>query len=381
MAPPQKQSLHQRHKSTGALMLGAGGLKGGAKRAVFGDVSNTARVLNNAQDDLSALGRNNGLEKIKPVLQENANVLNRPAQRPLSTVVKNFLGHNSSNQATSGVLPNKVSQSVAAQPQPPFHQSQSTKPRALSKRATTIYKDESVTESEQPSQPGPLQSVPVNSIPLPPVGQTILGPRQHKSQPQLKVDQPILRRTQSRYIANPVCVPAKDVVLPTSAAQNTEAEQAQEKPLPQEPELQECAYLPQEVPAQLEHNSGSIETNLILQHSESFEREERELPALPLVSEAEEYWEEEEEEVYDEQGYTTAHSYRSRGDNTTGGATTVMIPKVSSNIERELAAAKIIVESSRTREDIEDDAWDTSMVAEYGEEIFGYMRELEVSTN
>jgi hypothetical protein len=175
-------------------------------------------------------------------------------------------------------------------------------------------------------------------------------------------------------------VSAKDIV-PTSVVQKTEAEQAQEKAIQQETELQECAYLPQEAPAQLEHNSGPVDTNLIIQRSESFEHEERELPPLPLVSEAEEYWEEEEEEVYDEQGYTTAHSYRSRGDNTTGGATTVMIPKVSSNVERELAAAKMIVEGSRTREDIEDDAWDTSMVAEYGEEIFGYMRELEVSTN
>lgn len=362
-------------------MLGAGGLKGGAKRAVFGDVSNTARVLNNAHDDLSTLGKNNGSENIKPSLPEKVNVLNRPAQRPLSTVVKNFLGHNSSNQSASTIISNnKPSQSVTVQPLPSSNPSQSTRPRAFSKRATAIYKDENVAESEEISQPGPLQSVPINSIPLPPVGSTLLGPRQHRSQPQLKVDQPILRRTQSRYIANPVSVSAKDIV-PTSVVQKTEAEQAQEKAIQQETELQECAYLPQEAPAQLEHNSGPVDTNLIIQRSESFEHEERELPPLPLVSEAEEYWEEEEEEVYDEQGYTTAHSYRSRGDNTTGGATTVMIPKVSSNVERELAAAKMIVEGSRTREDIEDDAWDTSMVAEYGEEIFGYMRELEVSTN
>jgi len=361
-------------------MLGAGGLKGGAKRAVFGDVSNTARVLNNAQDDLSALGKNNGSENIKPSLQEKPNVLNRPAQRPLSTVVKNFLGHNSSNHSASAIISSKVSQSVTVQPLPSSNQSQSTRPHALSKRATAIYKDENVAESEEISQPGPLQSVPINSIPLPPVGSTLLGPRQHKSQPQLKADQPILRRTQSRCITNSVFVSAKDVA-PTSVVQNMEAEQAQEKSIRQQTELQECAYLLQDTPAQLEHNSGPVETNLILQRSESFEHEERELPALPLVSEAEEYWEEEEEEVYDEQGYTTAHSYRSRGDNTTGGATTVMIPKVSSNVERELAAAKMIVEGSRTREDIEDDAWDTSMVAEYGEEIFGYMRELEVSTN
>jgi hypothetical protein len=116
-----------------------------------------------------------------------------------------------------------------------------------------------------------------------------------------------------------------------------------------------------------------------LQIQREIDREERRLPPLPLVSEPEEYWEEEEEEVYDEQGYTTAHSYRSRGDNTTGGATTVLFPKVTNKVKKELAIAKEIVESSRTLEEIEDEAWDTSMVAEYGDEIFSYMRELEVS--
>jgi hypothetical protein len=97
------------------------------------------------------------------------------------------------------------------------------------------------------------------------------------------------------------------------------------------------------------------------------------------VSEPEEYWEDEEEEIYDEQGYTTAHSYRSRGDNTTGGATTVLFPKVTKKVEREIAAAKELVERSRTQDEIDDEQWDTSMVAEYGDEIFAYMRELEVS--
>jgi hypothetical protein len=111
---------------------------------------------------------------------------------------------------------------------------------------------------------------------------------------------------------------------------------------------------------------------------DALERQLRQLPAPPLVSEPEEYWED-EEEIYDEQGYTTAHSYRSRGDNTTGGATTVLYPKVTNKIKNEIAAAKAFVESSRTIEEIEDELWDTSMVAEYGDEIFAYMRELEVS--
>ena len=45
--------------------------------------------------------------------------------------------------------------------------------------------------------------------------------------------------------------------------------------------------------------------------------------------------------------------------------------------KRELEAAKIFVEANRSDEDVEDEQWDTSMVAEYGDEIFEYMHSLE----
>jgi hypothetical protein len=44
---------------------------------------------------------------------------------------------------------------------------------------------------------------------------------------------------------------------------------------------------------------------------------------------------------------------------------------------REIAEAAAFVHATRTEEDIEDERWDTSMVAEYGDEIFEYMREVE----
>jgi hypothetical protein len=96
-------------------------------------------------------------------------------------------------------------------------------------------------------------------------------------------------------------------------------------------------------------------------------------------SEPEEYWDDDED--YEDDGYVTARSYRSRSENTTGGATTVLFPKYNQKARREIALAKQLVESSRTSEDIEDELWDTSMVAEYGDEIFQYMREMEVSIN
>ncbi|KAI5272500.1 hypothetical protein E4T47_04246 [Aureobasidium subglaciale] len=87
-----------------------------------------------------------------------------------------------------------------------------------------------------------------------------------------------------------------------------------------------------------------------------------------------EYDEEDEEELYEgSQTVTRAGAT----DNTTGGATVVLCPKHSAKTLREIEEAREFVESNRTAEDIEDDQWDTSMVAEYGDEIFEYMRTLE----
>jgi hypothetical protein len=95
----------------------------------------------------------------------------------------------------------------------------------------------------------------------------------------------------------------------------------------------------------------------------------------------EEYWDEEEEEEYfDADGYTTARSLRSRGDNTTGGVTLVLAPRITAKSQRELEAAKQYVEANKTQEDVDDEQWDTSMVAEYSDEIFEYMHTLEVSS-
>ena len=88
-----------------------------------------------------------------------------------------------------------------------------------------------------------------------------------------------------------------------------------------------------------------------------------------------------EEDYYDDQGYTTAHSTRSRGDNTTGGVTTALFPpKLTKRDATEIEVARQIVDSKRTPEEDAEEAWDVSMVAEYGDDIFNYMRDLEVRT-
>ena len=98
----------------------------------------------------------------------------------------------------------------------------------------------------------------------------------------------------------------------------------------------------------------------------------------PLMDQApvEQFYDVDEDEYYGEDGYTTGRSFGLRGDST-GGVTTVLAPKVTDQVEKELKAARNFVETTRTPEDIEDEQWDTSMVAEYGDEIFSYMRDLE----
>ena len=101
------------------------------------------------------------------------------------------------------------------------------------------------------------------------------------------------------------------------------------------------------------------------------------------ISEPEEYWDEPSEpENFDDEGFVTARSAKSTtakvDGNTTGNATTVLVPKMNAKIRRELEAAAKVIESMKTVEDIEDEAWDTTMVAEYGDEIFQHMKHLEV---
>jgi G2/mitotic-specific cyclin 3/4 len=342
-------------------MLAVGSLKAAAKRTAFGDVSNTAKTLSNVHDDSVTTGKHVYQEIVKLVApHEKSSAFLRPAQRPLNGGPKGPSNINSSSSDPISALPRA--------PAEPRQQGAAIK-RTLSKKNTSIYKDVDL-ENVQPAQIDANQSARPGSAPVAPVHQT-LGPRQHKSQPQFnhipKQDQPSLRRAQSKLINNNLPEPSQD-------------------PIPSDPVYEDAP----EVQITTSDEAYDSYLRMIDQEREetekaekaskdAIERQLRQLPAPPLVSEPEEYWEDEEEEIYDEQGYTTAHSYRSRGDNTTGGATTVLFPKITNRVRNELAAAKTFVESSRTIEEIEDEQWDTSMVAEYGDEIFAYMRELEVS--
>ncbi|KAI1138584.1 cyclin-like protein [Hypoxylon sp. FL0543] len=83
-----------------------------------------------------------------------------------------------------------------------------------------------------------------------------------------------------------------------------------------------------------------------------------------------------EDEDYDDQGYTTAHSGR---DNTTGGVTMIMAPpKLTKKGVAEVEAAKELVERKYPKDVKNEEFSDIGMVAEYGDEIFAYMKEVEI---
>ena len=215
--------------------------------------------------------------------------------------------------------------------------------------------------------------IPQGTLAVPP-----LQPRHHKSQPQLKQQQPTLRRTQSRQLERPQpCGPEPysseilDPVIvgeyPQHSDEPAEAydaldvahyESLIESVICEEPQVN----LPERLP-EISEESAVVSVNF---HD----------GPTPGLSEPEEYWEGEDEE-YDDQGYTTACSIPSR-DVTTGGVTTVLQPKATERVLRELAEARLTVEATHLPEDVEEEYWDVSMVAEYSDEIFEYLREMEV---
>lgn len=309
----------------------AGGFKGPLKRSAFGDLSNTsAPTASQATKGLVKHAANaTKMIPFKDDNKENAikagkskEAFLRPAQRP-----------------SNGLKPSSTTAG--------FSQTESrghaVMKQAGNKKATIVYADEPQQKQQTLS-------------------------RQYRSQPYLRAaDAPVLRRTQSKHtIQEEKPHDAEDEI------DGTPYEDAVEE-LPQRD-----AYFPPELPVS-EHVQLHMATDTKSSQHLPAPGSMHSLQPAPPVPEAEEYWDEEDDEdLYDEQGYTTAHSFRSHGDNTTTGATTLLVPKVTSRIQEELEEAKFYVEDNRLQDDIDEEEWDVSMVAEYGEEIFQYMRELEV---
>ncbi|RAL14920.1 uncharacterized protein BO97DRAFT_260617 [Aspergillus homomorphus CBS 101889] len=350
------KTLHQRNKSTPALsaLYQNGAVKPTSKRAAFGDVSNTSKPVNTTRDDTSLAGRKQSKAAEKPAaaVEKKSTVLAQPAQRPLG--MKGILS-NVTN--VTHAKPVESSKKTAVQ------QHAANTRKTLNKRAT-IFKD----SSKAPADKCENTSKEINKEAKqgkvePSLAHAPTAPaKQHGAKEETKSDEipkPVLGQLEEHSGV----VEDDDKDLPKVDDDVCKVQDLKENHQSRE---------------ELDSANQDVSDPVIKPPRESASSSHVTQDRLPAQAEFEEYWDDEEEENEDDDGYITARSYRSRGENTTGGATTVLFPKYTQQVRRELAIAKQVVEATRTEEDIEDEFWDTSMVAEYGEDIFEYMREQEI---
>jgi len=329
---PAGKALHQRNKSTPVLSTLAqfGGIKApAAKRTVFADVSNTNRQAV-SKDDIQVLGKkDNNIQKdsaavsVKELAKPGA--LLRPAQRPLANVTSKT-NVTVVNDAVASALPKHVTQDAS-------QQTTNIRKILTKQKSTAVFRE---------------------------------------PEPESIIDNAAFAPVPSRQplSAQPSSFPAVDRAQ--APAQAPTATLSQAVVVAQGQGYFDAQHVTSD--AELEEKDEYV--NALEEQARVIEQERNDEIAQSL--DREQYWDEEDEEDYYEgDGYTTARSLRSRGDNTTGGVTIVLAPRVTTKTQRELDAARIFVESTRTAEDVEDEQWDTSMVAEYGDEIFEYMHALE----
>ena len=345
--------VHQRNKSTTAL-TGVGTTKNDApRRAAFGDVSNTANPMHGSRDDISLAGKKQvtkGTDKpVTKVPEQSSSVLAQPAQRPISI------------PGLKGILTSVTQPKAQPKPLEPvgrqITQSQQTANtrKTLNKRGTAVFKDtahslnetkDEITASKETNPDASDENNEGISRPS-----TALSLDENANEDNVDDDNCSVVKSDGFGL---------EEEAPSADEDECKVQEAQE--LVKVYESQPPAAQPQD------------SKRIIHDHPES-------VPTLPSTydQEPEEYWDDDEDDENEEDdGYVTARSYRSRGDNTTGGTMTSLFPKYNQQVRRELALAKQFVEATRPVEDIEDEHWDTSMVAEYGDEIFEYMREQEV---
>ncbi|RAQ51620.1 G2/mitotic-specific cyclin [Aspergillus flavus] len=358
--PLASKTVHQKNKSTPALstMFQNGVTKNGPRRAAFGDVSNTVKTVQGIRDDISVAAKKQIKPLEKPSVQateRKSSVLAQPAQRPMSVAGVKGL---SSNVTTSKPL-EPIGKSIGV----PQHTANARK--ALNKRGT-VFKDhmEPLTEKRELTSKETTQTK--EGITGGQLAHSSTAPSQLSSLKEKDVvnegsNDESETHDEHSIVSSEVDGEEKDApkldedVCKVQGIK--ELREASEPGTATDADGSDRAVKPQRVSVPGAHMSH--------EH-------------VPAHSEPEESWDDEDDENEEEDEYITARSYRSRGENTTGATTTILFPKYTQQVRRELALAKQIVEATRTVEDIEDEYWDTSMVAEYSEDIFDYMREQEI---
>lgn len=323
--------------------------KNGQKRAAFGDVSNTANLVRINRDDPAVKVPNKVSEKpsLLPAERKPA-VLAQPAQRPML------------NTGLRGVLNTTNPRSIEV---PGKQQPLANTRNTLAKRDNLIYRDVSSQPSNEAKAPASKEVT--NEVVE--VSEESYGSHPSTAPDSLNAD------GATEELKNQA--PADEYSV-HSSEHAAVRETADAKDDDDDCKVHGEYKAPEAYATVPEFNETSRSSRY---HHQSITLSHPSYDQGHAHSEPEEYWDDDDYENEEEDGYVTVRSYRSRGDNTTGGATTVLFPRYSNQVKRELALAKEIVEATRTVEDIEDEYWDTSMVAEYNDEIFDYIRQQEVS--
>lgn len=352
--------LHQRHKSTSALGAAfSQPLKPlnapGPRRAAFADVSNVRKAAL-LEDGGKVKGSILDVKPIRPAQKESQisevnakpKAVLRPTHRALTQLNQKAVPAPPVN-STTVAAPHQVNVSNADHV--PVR-------KTVVKRHTTIFRENSSNSASQAPALIELKSF-ASSIP-----QNFLSSTTIEVPSQVPTAAHALDPLPAHSLLETVAEPA-----PQESAQPF-------RPTTHIPQPIESIDPPYHILAEPELYLPALETQPT---EDEVASPDAKAAALTPIAEPEEFWyEEDEEEFFDAEGCVTARSLRSIvGDNTTGSMA-VLMPRVTARVSKELAAAKAWVAETGFAEVTDDEAWDTTMVTEYGDEIFNYMRELEV---
>ncbi|CAK3863948.1 G2 mitotic-specific cyclin-4 [Lecanosticta acicola] len=326
---PAGKTLHQRTKSTSAL--GAAAAMNNKK--VLGETNANLRV---APKDDSEIGKTSP-GKMKTIQEQAATAtFQRPAVRPLGQKSSSSQNTIAGSKASAAVQPADSQLPKKIIPKKSKILKDTLAQRDVESKDSAVSLPAQATAGQVPqlAQP-PATSVPVSAahaVQHQEVVRTESVPLRGESGPRVQAPQSVAANMPSSQAVATVPVPQNNYIYQGGLALAA---------------VQQQHLLPLAMP-----NSGPYQM------------------ATPPAEQ------DELEEDFDDadQDYMTANSFDLRTDAT---LTTILNPQPTKKQRAEIEEARLYVEEHRTPDDIEDEQWDTSMVAEYGDEIFEYMREME----
>ena len=337
------------------------------KRTVFADVSNTNRASNTVLDD-SLLPQKPALKVLKENVGGNVQMgapLQKPAQRPISvSSIKGFFSNlGAQHQPNAAAKRQPVAGGVEgiAQVAQPI--------KTLARKSTTIFREpeqQPVIAREPATNPHVLRKSSITGQPAE------LQKQAHAA--DTKFINPV---SNEAYVVPTEHVQEQYFEMESTDVRSDGASLIDSAPLPPTGTGEEGFNpLPtiNPLPAIIQpHPTRPVESlplpNKVERRSAS--------SGLASYTAPPEHWEA-EQYMESEGDYTTARSLKSRGECTTNQTTIILAPRMTAAAEQEIAEANLFVQQSQEASELEEDeAWDTSMVAEYSEEIFSYMRNME----